>query len=269
MKNSNDKKITIVTISYNQADFLAECMESVISQMDSEIEYIVVDPGSTDGSRDIINSFGDQVTSCYQKDNGPADGLNNGFTIANGQYFYFLNSDDVLLPGAISAMKKAIENNDNIDVFCFQGYLVDKRLNYLRPMRTFGFSAKNFCRGATSVFQQGLLFSAKKFLRVGGFDSKNRTCWDARLMFDLSMDNSVFLDLPHKIALFRIYDESITGSGTNFIENKLNKDQMFEEVFGRKKVLLDHFIYNILRFKKYLYLDYTFQTLVLTLKNRW
>lgn len=269
MKNSIEKKITIVTISYNQAEFLTECMKSVIYQMDGEIEYIVVDPGSTDGSREIINSFGDQVTRCYKRDNGPANGLNNGFEIANGKFYYFLNSDDVLLPGAIYAMKKAIDNNENVDVFCFQGYLVNKGLNYLRPMRTFGFSAKSFCRGATSVFQQGLLFSAESFLRVGGFDSSNRTCWDARLMFDLSRDKAIFLDLPEKIALFRIYDESITGSGTNFIENKKNKDKMFEEIFGRKKMVLDSFIYNILRFKKYLYLDYTFQTLILFLKNRW
>lgn len=269
MKNSYEKKISIVTISFNQVEFLSECMESVVSQMDNDVEYIVVDPGSTDGSRDVINSYKGQVISCYQKDNGPADGLNNGFKIANGQYFYFLNSDDVLLPGAISSMKKAIENNKKIDVFCFQGYMVNKSLTYIRPMRTFGFSAKKFCRGSTSVFQQGLLFSAESYLRAGGFDSQNRTCWDARLMFDLSMNNSVFLDSPQKIALFRIYDESITGSATNLIENKENKDKMFQEVFGRKSNFFDNLIYNILRFKKYFYLDYSFQTLVLFLKNKW
>lgn len=261
-------KISIVTISYNQVNFLKECIDSVISQIDEEIEYIVVDPGSTDGSREVIESYGEQVISCFKKDSGPADGLNNGFRLAKGKYFYFLNSDDVLLPGAISKMKDAIDNYKDIDVFCFQGYLVNKKLRYLRPMRTFNFSAKRFCRGATSLFQQGLLFSSEKFFKVGGFDPKNRTCWDARLMFDLSKFGSNFVDLPQKIALFRIYDESITGSGSNHIENKKNKDEMFQEVMGRKRTVFDLFLYNILRFKKYFYLDYTWQTLVLILKNR-
>lgn len=260
-------KLSIVTISYNQSEFIKECIESVLSQIDANDEYIVVDPGSTDGSREIIGSYKDIIT-VFEKDSGPADGLNNGFNKATGEYYYFLNSDDILLPGAIDNIKAAIQAEPLKDVFCFQGYLVNKNLTRLRLMRTFNFSAKMFCRGATSLFQQGLVFSAKYFHQVGGFDKNNRTCWDARLLFDLSMAGARIIDKPSKIALFRIYDGSITGSAENLVENQRNKDEMFYQALGRKRNVFDVFLYNILRFKKYFYFNYTFETIKLHLKNQ-
>ena len=89
-------KFSIVTISYNQVKYLKQCIESVLSQQNVDIEYIIVDPGSTDGSREIINSY-QNIIKIFKKDIGPADGLNNGFKIASGDYFGFINSDDFLI----------------------------------------------------------------------------------------------------------------------------------------------------------------------------
>ncbi|EGQ9303771.1 glycosyltransferase, partial [Vibrio vulnificus] len=173
-------------------------------------------PGSTDGSRELIESYGDKIKRVFMPDKGPADGLNNGFKVASGQYFYFINSDDMLLPNAISEMKSAIQNSvEKYDVYCFGGYMIDAKSRNLRPMRTFNYSSSNFCRGGTSIFQQGLLFSSIKYIEAGGFDINNRTCWDARLMFDLAMNGASFCDVNKKIACFRIHDESITGSANN------------------------------------------------------
>ncbi|PMX34065.1 hypothetical protein C1Y26_29800 [Pseudomonas sp. MPR-R2A7] len=68
-------KISIVTISFNQADYLKKCIDSVLSQHFNDLEYIVVDPGSTDGSREIIESYGDRLIKVFEKDTGAADGL--------------------------------------------------------------------------------------------------------------------------------------------------------------------------------------------------
>ena len=93
-------KISVVTISFNQAKYLRQCIDSVLNQNYQNIEYIIVDPGSTDGSRQIIESYGDRVIKIFEKDAGPADGLNMGFSRATGDIFYFINSDDYVLPGA-------------------------------------------------------------------------------------------------------------------------------------------------------------------------
>jgi len=73
----------------------------VLNQTDSDVEYIIVDPGSKDGSRELIDSYGNRIIKVYEPDNGPADGLNKGFMRATGEVYGFINSDDFLLPNAL------------------------------------------------------------------------------------------------------------------------------------------------------------------------
>lgn len=267
MSISKRPLISIVTISFNQKKYLKQCLNSVITQLEDDIEYIVVDPGSSDGSRELIDSYGSSIKSVYQPDSGPADGLNNGFKVASGLYYYFLNSDDYLLSDAITNMKSVINSQVKSDVFCFGGYMVNSKSFHLRPMKTFSFSASRFCKGSTSIFQQGLLFSAQKFHEVGGFNKNNRTCWDAKLMFDISQSEGTFIDIDKKIACFRIHEDSITGGANNLIENQQNKDEMFLTHFGRNRNRFDKIIYHALRFMKYTDLKYTFETIFLKFKR--
>ena len=259
--------LSIVTISYNQFEFLDECLASVTSQIQDDVEYIVVDPGSTDGSRELIQSYGAAISPIFDLDEGPPDGLNKGFEIAKGDYFYFLNSDDVLLPGAVDAMLTAIHSSANIDVFCFAGYLVDRQLRRLRFMRSFRFSAQRFCRGNTSVFQQGLMFSSRKFREVSGFNKTNRTCWDAELAVQMSLSGATFADRPEKIAYFRIYETSITGSATNLEENTENKNRLYKQTFGKEPNWVSLVVYKLVKFEKYLYPTYFFATAKLLVVN--
>lgn len=93
---------SIVTISFNQAIYLEKCITSVLGQTGASFEYIVVDPGSTDGSREIISRYAGEIdTILLEPDNGPADGLNNGFQAATGRYLITINADDFLLPFAL------------------------------------------------------------------------------------------------------------------------------------------------------------------------
>ena len=96
-------KFSVVTVSFNQRQYLEECLTSVLGQDYPSLEYIVVDPGSTDGSRELIESLGSRLAAVlFEPDQGAADGLNKGFQRASGEIFGFLNSDDALLPGAMT-----------------------------------------------------------------------------------------------------------------------------------------------------------------------
>ena len=115
-------KFSIVTISFNQARFLEQAILSVISQDYLNIQYIVVDPGSTDGSRDIIEKYHNHIDKIiFEPDNGPADGLHKGFGVATGQIYGFLNSDDFLLSSAIATVAKEFERRSDIDVLSGHG----------------------------------------------------------------------------------------------------------------------------------------------------
>ena len=102
--------VSIVTPSFNQADFLEEAMRSVLDQDYEPIEYFVVDGGSTDGSAEIVRRYAHRLAWwTSEPDTGQVAALNRGFEHSHGDYMGWLNSDDTLLPGAVSAMVAELE----------------------------------------------------------------------------------------------------------------------------------------------------------------
>jgi len=101
-------RITVVTPSYNQAQYLPETIESVLNQEYPNLEYIIVDGGSTDGSVEIIKRYERYLAYWVsEKDSGQSDAINKGFGKSTGRLFNWINSDDVLFPGALYRIAQA------------------------------------------------------------------------------------------------------------------------------------------------------------------
>lgn len=243
-------KITIVTISYNQAPFLRRCIDSILLQEGVDLEYIVVDPGSSDGSRAIIESYGDRLTKIFLRDSGPAEGLNNGFSKATGDVYGFINSDDYLLPGALKRIGDIFKeiNNNNIFVSGF-GYTEcsDGARSLIKPSVM---TNLKLTYGVSTIFQQSTFFRSCMFNNVGGFNSNNKTCWDFELFLDFIIygyKHKVFND---EIAIFSIHPDSITGSGRQNEAYRKELHRIFENTFGRRMNFSDFIIRFCLRVVK-------------------
>lgn len=115
---TNPPRITVVTPSYNQGDFLEAAIRSVLLQGYPNLQYIVVDGGSTDQSSQVLDKYRDHISTVIcEPDEGQSDAICKGLAIADGEFFSWINSDDILMPGALTEL--GTECQSNIDLFTF------------------------------------------------------------------------------------------------------------------------------------------------------
>lgn len=206
-------KFSIVTISFNQARFLEQAIRSVVEQDYTDIEYIVVDPGSKDGSREIIERYGDRITEViFEPDNGPADGLNKGFAHATGEIYGYLNADDVLLPGTINKVAKFFKNNKKIDVLSGHCYIVDEKELILHKVFSHKFDLRRYYAGFCVLVQPSTFFRSDIFRKTKWFNVQNNISWDGELAIDLALQGARFAVMHDYLSCFRVYSKSISGS---------------------------------------------------------
>jgi len=228
-------RFSIVTISFNQAPFLEATLRSVLEQDHLDIEYIVVDPGSTDGSREIIERYRDRLGQViYQPDNGAAQGLNHGFAHATGEVFGFVNSDDILLPGAISRAALEFERDPVLDVVAGHAHIIDADGRWLRHSYADPFEERAFAYQACTICQQSTFFRADLFRRTAGFNEANRIAWDAELIVDLMRKAHGYRLIDAHLSAFRLHADAITGGATMTPDLEDFTRRQFARLMGRE-----------------------------------
>lgn len=230
-------KISIITISFNQIEFLKDCIKSIHSQNYPNLEHIIVDPGSTDGSREYIESLDQPIVTVFEKDNGPADGLNKGFTKSTGDILYFLNSDDLISENALTFVDQYFKENPSIDVIYGGGFIVDDLGNNTQYVRPTYFSQLSYIHDTTNLLQQSFFFRKSAYERVGGFNSNNRICWDGELFYDMKKAGLTFAALYLSLGKFRIYEGTITGDAKTLQQRKDFRLKLIQETTGLNRFL--------------------------------
>jgi FkbM family methyltransferase len=228
--------VTIVTPSYNHAAYLEKALRSVADQDYARIEHIVVDGGSTDGSVEIIRSFADRLAWWESEpDGGQAAALNKAFARANGDILGWLNSDDELLPGAITAVVEALEQDpeavlaygDNIVVNEESGARNDLEgldLDVVRMVRTW----RNW------VPQPGSLFRRRAWELAGPFDAGSYYYFDFEFVLRLLFAGAKTMRIDKPLAVYRIHPKSKTGGET--LKKAYDHRRLEDAVFSRSDV---------------------------------
>ncbi len=226
-------RISIVTPSLNQAAFLPRTLESVLSQAgDFELEYLVQDGGSTDGSVEILRRYGDRLRLRVEPDGGQADAVNRGLRAATGDVVGWLNSDDLLYPGALARVAAAFAAHPDAPWLHGRCEIVDEQD---RPIRRWVSAYKHArCRRYSRasllvenyVSQMTVFWRRAALERVGLLDEGLAYAFDYDYWLRLSaLGDPVYV--PERIAAFRWYRASKSGSSF---------DRQFQEdlrVFGR------------------------------------
>jgi glycosyltransferase involved in cell wall biosynthesis len=244
-------KISIVTVSYNQGKYLATAIRSILEQDYPAVEYIIVDPGSTDGSRETIERYSDRIHKIiFEPDNGPADGLNKGFAYATGDVLGYINSDDILFPGALHKVAAYFKLHQAIDVMIGNGVQLDGNGMVTKKLFSTKWDIRLFAYGVCVCIQPSTFFRKSAFEKAGGFNIENRTSWDGELLVDMAIAGARFVNVSDILGGFRLYPESISGSGRMNIEHKIYKEQIFKKIVGRDKKFTDKLWTLLYRLRK-------------------
>ena len=232
-------KISVVTNAFNQGQYLAAAAESVLSQEGPEVEYFIMEPGSSDNTAQVLDllqqRYPGRITVIREPDSGPADGLNRGFARAAGDWFIYLNADDVFLPGAFTQAAAAIARNPDAGAIAGNGYIVDEHGRYIRRAISTPFTARRFVQGTAFALQQSTFYRAEAFRQIGGFNLANTTSWDAELLVDLDRGGWPIANAGGYWSLFRMQPNSITVSQRYAGESERTHARYFRDEMRRER----------------------------------
>jgi glycosyltransferase involved in cell wall biosynthesis len=204
--------MTIVTPSYNQATFLERTIESVISQAYPHLEYAVVDGGSTDGSKEILEKYRSGLAyAVSEADEGQAHAIVKGFSNTHGEIMAYLNSDDCLMPGALRYIGRYFRQHPEVDVIYGHRVIIDQ--DGLEIGRWVIPPHDAECVRRFDYIPQETLFWRRHFYeKVGGLDVRFHFALDWDLILKFMRAGARFRRLPYFLACFRMHCEQKTSS---------------------------------------------------------
>lgn len=221
-------------------------MSSVLSQEYKDLEYLVVDPGSTDDTpkviRDVQDRYPGKIVVIEEPDKGPADGLNKAFARANGDLFGYLNADDLYLPGCFERAVAVAQRYPRAGAIYADGYKADANGRVTRHVISTRFGPKKFVNGGSLALQQSTFYRREAFRAVRGFNVQNRTSWDAELLLEMAMAGIPLVHVAGYWSVFRIHNQSITGSQRLAEESRATHARYFQRVMGRERRRSDRWL---------------------------
>jgi glycosyltransferase involved in cell wall biosynthesis len=216
-------RISVVTPSYNQASFLEETIRSVLLQGYPDMEYIIVDGGSTDGSIDIIRRYEKYLAVWVsEKDRGAADAIGKGFSQATGGVLAYLNSDDVYLPTSLESIGEAI-SDPAVDVVYGNMYWIDTHGKVMGEQRQTPFMPMGYLYGGSTLQQPATFWRKDLYIRCGEIDPSYRFVFDTDLFVRFALAGAKFKHVNRFVASFRIHPQSKSSNESDLCSQELQR----------------------------------------------
>jgi glycosyltransferase involved in cell wall biosynthesis len=214
-------RITVVTPSFNQGEFIEATLRSVLLQDYPNLEYIVLDGGSSDDSADIIRRHEPWLTYWHsQKDAGQADALRSGFARATGDILCWLNSDDIFLPGALRTAGALFRRHRRTDVIYGNRLVIDRDGNVIDcHIWPWHLTAAHWWIGQP-LAQECCFFRRAIYNKVGGIDASKFFIMDYDLFFRMWRVGS-FRKTTEFLGCFRTHDEAKNARNRDVWEREL------------------------------------------------
>ncbi len=230
-------KVTIVTPSYNQAAYLEETILSVLNQDYPNLEYIIVDGGSTDGSVEIIKKYKERLAWWVSEpDSGQSEAINKGFARATGDIFNWLNSDDILYPDAIRVAVHFMKKHPQCEVVYGNRVEINSKGRIIDVFEPVSLN-KTLAKFALRIPQETSFFTADLWRRVNGLNESLHFVMDSDLWYRFIRETD-FFHIPEFMGAYRNHEESKSVYG-------LSRQSLSEDAVKEVQFLRDNY-YNAL-----------------------
>lgn len=205
--------ITLVTPSFNQAEFLERTIQSVVAQEYPALDWIIVDAMSTDGTKEILDRYRELpfLRIIREPDHGQTDAINKGLRVGRGEIAGWLNSDDELLPGALRAIGEAFARNERAVLVYGGGRKIDTRGSLLKKISAKPFD-RRLLRTAFYILQPSMFFRRELAVKLGGLDESLHYVMDWELALRLAEAGEV-VRIDAELSALRCYPGTKTEAG--------------------------------------------------------
>jgi len=264
-------RITIVTPSYNQAEFFEKTILSILNQNYPNLEYIVIDGGSVDETVELIKKYEKYITYwSVEPESGQAEAVNIGFEKATGDIVGCQNSDDIYLPGAFEMLAKEYKKNSDNDVYFGHTMLIDDSDNIMSIYKSPSFNFFAHLYEGSQVLSQSVFFNKEVFFKVGLLRTDYVFSFDYEYLCRLAHNNAKFKKIDNILGCLRIHEKAKTFKIPEVGKKEHNsiRDHYIEISKYYCPKALGYFLSRVRKFIIYLLkLDYVYLFQTLRLKT--
>jgi glycosyltransferase involved in cell wall biosynthesis len=202
---------SVVTPSFNQGQFIRATVESVLEQNVPNLQYLVMDGGSSDETVAILKEYNHRLTFLSEQDKGTADALNRGFALCRNDFIGWLNSDDIYYPETLTRVLELFQQHPDVDVIYGRAHHIDEAGTVIEeyPTGEWSFPAMiNHC----IISQPAAFFRHRVIDRFGALDRAHKYCVDYEFWIRLAKQGVQFLYVPEFFAATRLHEAAKTIS---------------------------------------------------------
>lgn len=205
-------KISIITPSFNQDQYIENTIQSVLNQDYSNLEYIIIDGGSSDKTVEIIKKYEKHLHYWISEtDNGQSHAINKGFEKATGEIIAWINSDDIYFPGTFKKVNDIFNSNSEIDVLYSNGVWINEKGEVIHRRKNLPFHYKTWFYGMADPFQPEVFYRHEVLNKAGYIDDSFTMMMDREWWIRMANNNCRFLYVDDEFAGLRKYGQTKTA----------------------------------------------------------
>lgn len=211
-----EPKVSVIIPNYNYSQYLREAIDSVLAQTVVDIEIIVVDDGSTDSSKEILDSYGERIRAVFQQNQGVSAARNHGVSLSQGEFVAFLDADDAWLPGKIERQLDLFDGDPHLGLVHVGVVDIDGDGKEIREHidGREGSVSEDLLYFDMSVILgggSGLMVPRRIFDEAGGFDAKLSTSADWDMFYQICRRYRVGF-VPEVLLKYRVHSSNMHGN---------------------------------------------------------